>query len=262
MIVIKYGGHVLEGSLENDSVVETIAKYQLSGGKVVVVHGGGPAINAELSIHGVETTMLSGYRVTTPEVMHVVQETLSGSVLRTLTNKFISHGVNAVGLSSGDGQTLRARRFLPTISGVSTDIGLVGEADSTDSTLLNLLIDHGYLPVISPVGVQGDGVALNINADLATGSIAGSLGASEVLFVTDVAGIYRNWPDPNSLIDQISLRELVELAPTFSGGMAPKIKAVITALESGAKKARVIDGSRSSNLQQAFAGLGGTVVYA
>ena len=260
MIVIKYGGHVLEGSGENDSVIETIANYQLSGGRIVVVHGGGPAINAELAIHNVETTMCSGYRVTTPEVMHVVQETLSGSVLRTLTNKFISFGVNAVGLSTGDGKIMRARKYQPTVGGVSSDIGLVGEAESTDASLLHLLLDNGYLPIISPVGVQSDGVALNVNADLATGSIAGSLGANEVLFITDVAGIYRNWPDLTSLITEISLVELVELAPTFSEGMAPKVKAVITALGSGAKRARVIDGSKNFNLEQAFVGVGGTVV--
>jgi acetylornithine/N-succinyldiaminopimelate aminotransferase len=126
-----------------------------------------------------------------------------------------------------------------------------------DASLLRLLLDNRYLPIISPVGVQSDGVALNINADLAAGSIAGSLGASEVLFITDVAGIYRNWPDLTSLIDQISLDELTELAPTFSEGMVPKVKAVITALESGAKRARVIDGSKSFNLEQAFAGRNG-----
>ena len=262
MIVIKYGGHVLQGSGENDLVIETISKYYLSGGRVVVVHGGGPAINAELIIHNVETTISSGYRVTTPEVMHVVQETLSGSVLRTLTNKFIGFGVNAVGLSTGDGKIMRARKYQPTVGGVSSDIGLVGEAESMDTSLLHLLLDNGYLPIVSPVGVQSDGVALNINADLAAGSIAGSLGASEILFITDVAGIYRNWPDLTSLIDQISLVELTELAPTFSEGMVPKVKAVITALESGAKRARVIDGSKGFNLEQAFAGIGGTVVTA
>ncbi len=262
MIVIKYGGHVIEGSSENESVINTIAKFHLSGGRVVVVHGGGPAIEAELAIHKVQTTMCGGYRVTTPEVMHVVQETLSGSVLRTLTNAFISFGVNAVGISSGDGGVLRARKFQPLVHGVSTDIGFVGEAESTDPTFLNLLLANGYLPIISPVGVQSDGVALNINADIATGSIAGALDAHEVLFITDVAGIYRNWPDPASLIDEITLRELIEIAPTFSDGMAPKSKAVITALTSGAKRARVIDGSKFSNLEKALAGYGGTVVRA
>ncbi len=108
MIVIKYGGHVLESAAENDRIVKTIADFHLAGGKAVVVHGGGPAVDAELKVHQISTTMTSGYRVTTPEVMEIVQQILSGSVLRALTNKFIGYGVNAVGLSSGDGKTLRA----------------------------------------------------------------------------------------------------------------------------------------------------------
>jgi acetylglutamate kinase len=125
-----------------------------------------------------------------------------------------------------------------------------------------LLLNNGYFPVISPVSVQSDGQALNINADIAAGAIAGALAATEVLFITDVAGIYRNWPDETTLIDQISLAELKEIASTFSEGMAPKSKAVITALSSGAKKARIIDGKKIENLELALQGHGGTVVFA
>ena len=262
MIVIKYGGHVLESIAENDRIVKTIADFHLAGGKVVVVHGGGPAVDAELKVHQIPTTMVSGYRVTTPGVMEIVQHTLSGSVLRALTNKFIGYGVNAVGISSGDGNTLRARKFHPVVDGAPIDAGLVGEAESTDPSFLNLLLNNGYFPVISPVSVQSDGQALNINADIAAGAIAGALAATEVLFITDVAGIYRNWPDETTLIDQISLAELKEIASTFSEGMAPKSKAVITALSSGAKKARIIDGKKIENLELALQGHGGTVVFA
>jgi acetylglutamate kinase len=206
--------------------------------------------------------MACGYRVTTPEVMAIVQQTLSGSVLRNLTNKFIECGVNAVGLSSGDGATLRARKYLPVVDGVSIDAGLVGEAETTNPTFLNLLLDNGYLPVLSPVSVSSDGLALNINGDIAAGSVAGALEASEVLFITDVAGIYRNWPDKSSIISEISLPELQEMAPTFSEGMAPKSRAVITALSSGAKRARIIDGTDITNIQMALMGIGGTVVNA
>lgn len=261
MIVIKYGGHVLESAAENDRIVKTIADFHLAGGRAVVVHGGGPAVDAELKVHKIGTTMTLGYRVTTPEVMEVVQQILSGSVLRTLTNKFIGYGVNAVGISTGDGNTLRAHKYQPSVDGLLVDVGLVGEAESTDPKFLNLLLSHGYFPIISPVSVQSDGQALNINGDIAAGSIAGALEATEVLFITDVAGIYRNWPDQTSLIDQISLAELKEIAPTFSEGMAPKSKAVITALSSGAKRARIIDGRKIENLEQALQGQGGTVVF-
>jgi acetylglutamate kinase len=262
MIVIKYGGHVLDGADSNDQIIRAIAQFHLAGGKVLVVHGGGPAIDAELVAHQITTSTVSGYRVTTPEVMEVVQRTLSGAVLRDITNKFIGQGVNAVGLSTGDGMTLRASRFRPVVDGESIDIGLVGEAQSVDPAFLTLVLENGYLPVLSPVAVQTDGVALNINGDIAAGSIAGALDADEVLFITDVPGIYRNWPDPESLIDQIDLVELEDIAHTFTGGMVPKVHAVITALQSGAKRARIIDGRDVANLVAAFDGVGGTVVTA
>ena len=260
MIVVKYGGHVLESANKDDAIVQTLANHHSSGGQIVVVHGGGPAVDKELAIHGIPTTMASGYRVTDFQTMQIVQQTLSGQVLRNLTNQFISHGVNAVGLSSGDGNTLRARKYSPVVDGAPIDAGLVGEAQSVDGSFLALLLSHGYLPVISPVSVSTSGEAMNINGDIAAGSIAGALQADEVLFITDVAGIYRNWPDESSLIHEISFNELKELMPTFSGGMAPKVKAVITALASGAKRARVIDGRTIVNLEAALAGQGGTVI--
>ncbi len=260
MIVIKYGGHVLEDSAANDQIVAAIADFHLQGGEVLLVHGGGPAIDAELEVHQIESSTISGYRVTTAAVMEVVQRTLSGTVLRDLVNKFIACGVNAVGLSTGDGNTLRATRYMPTVDGLKIDIGLVGEARSVDPTFLNLLLKNQYLPVISPVAVQSDGLALNINGDIAAGAIAGALDADEVIFITDVPGIFRNWPDPESLIARISLAELQEIVTTFTGGMAPKVRAVTTALTSGAKQARIIDGRSTANLALAFRGLGGTVI--
>jgi len=191
-----------------------------------------------------------------------VQQTLCGGVLRNLTNSFIGCGVNAVGISAGDGSTLRAQKFAPLKDGVSVDIGLVGEPSSVDPTFVSLLLSNGYLPVISPVAVQSDGQPLNINGDIAAGAIAGALEASEVLFITDVAGIYRNWPDPDSIISEISQRDLLAISSTFADGMAPKVKAVLTALSSGAKRARIIDGTDISNLHSALQGQGGTVVTA
>ena len=262
MIVIKYGGHVLDDPATNENIISAIAAYHRNGGKVVVVHGGGPAIEAELKFHDIPTSMVGGYRVTTPEVMEIVQRTLSGSVLRELTNKFIGLGANAVGLSTGDGNTLRAQRFQPTVNGVSADIGLVGEAQRVDPAFLNLVLEHGYLPIISPVAVSTGGEPLNINGDIAAGAIAGALGASEILFITDVAGIYKNWPDPASIISEISRAELQEISSTFADGMAPKVRAVLNALSSGAKQARIFDGRDPNNLEQALHGVGGTVVHA
>jgi len=262
MKLIKYGGHVLSDAETNNAIIQAIANLHQQGEKVVVVHGGGPAINDELAIHGISSEMVGGYRKTSPEAMEIVQQALAGSVLRSLTNSFIACGVNAVGISAADGKIIRAEKFQPTLNGETLDIGLVGEPTQVDVSLLHLLLDSGYLPIVSPIGVDTHGQALNINGDIAAGAIAGALQAEEVLFITDVPGIYRSWPDPSSIIKEISREELAGIAGSFADGMAPKVKAVLSALESGAKKARIIDGTDLKNLKSSLSGVGGTVVFA
>jgi len=260
MIVIKYGGHVLDHEETAGPIADVIADFHKEGRKVVLVHGGGPAIEKELAFHQVESHSISGYRVTSHAAMEIVQSVLSGTVLRNLTNTFIARGANAVGISSGDGATIRAEKFSPLIDGSILDLGSVGIAESGNPALLNLLLANGYLPIVSPVGVTSNGEPLNLNGDIAAGVIAGSLEAEEVLFITDVPGIYREWPNKASLIHEISLEELKKLAPKLDGGMSPKVKAVITAIEAGAKRARIIDGTNIENLKAALSGQGGTVV--
>lgn len=260
MKVIKYGGHVLEDESINRSIIEVIAELYKAGEKIVLVHGGGPAINNELKIHNIESVMVAGYRKTSSEAMRVVQQVLSGEILRNLTHSFLSAGVPAVGISASDGRTIVAKKFSPHLDGVAVDIGMVGEPASVDPALLKTLLDNGYLPIISPVSSNTDGEALNLNGDIAAGAIAGALGAEEVLFITDVPGIYRSWPDRTSLIHEISYGELRDISSTFSDGMAPKVKAVLSAISSGAQQARIIDGTKISNVRDAFNKAGGTVV--
>ena len=260
MIVIKYGGHVLDESGSDDPIISAITSAHKDGTEIVVVHGGGPAINRNLEKESIDAPIMGGWRQTSAQAMQVVQSTLSGSVLRNLVNQFIAAGANAVGLSTADGNTMRVKKFLPEIKGVKTDIGFVGEPSSVDGKFLALILHAGYLPILSSVATGTDGTAYNLNADIAAGAIAGSLGADQVIFITDVAGIYRNWPDEGSLISSISFSELSSIAHTFQDGMAPKVKAVLTALESGAKLARIIDGKNPENLLAAIAGTGGTVV--
>ena len=260
MIVIKYGGHVLDHEETAGPIADVISDFHNAGGKVVLVHGGGPAIEKELAFHRIESTSVSGYRVTSQAAMEIVQSVLSGTVLRNLANSFIARGVNAVGISSGDGSTIRAEKFSPKIDGTEIDLGSVGIAESGNPALINLLLANGYLPIVSPVGVTSNGDPLNLNGDIAAGVIAGSLEAEEVLFITDVPGIYREWPDKASLIHEITLEELKELAPKLDGGMSPKVKAVITAIEAGATRARIIDGTCIENVVRALSGQGGTVV--
>jgi acetylglutamate kinase len=148
----------------------------------------------------------------------------------------------------------------PIVDGKEIDIGLVGDAVTTDPKLLKVLLDSGFLPVISPVAVSQAGQGLNLNGDLAAGAVGGALKADEVIFMTDVAGIYRNYPNVDSIIQTISASELQELQPMFAAGMIPKVKAALATLSAGAKQVRVIDGRDHQNLVKALDGEGGTVV--
>lgn len=260
MIVVKYGGHALPRAGEPDAILRVIADFHISGEKIVLVHGGGPQVDAELAIHGISTEMISGYRATTPEVFEIVQKVLSGQVLRTLVNQLVGYGANAVGLSAGDGATIRAEQMSPVVDGKSLNIGLVGDVASTDPKLLTILLQAGFLPVISPVAVNKSGTGLNLNGDLAAGAVGGALKSDEVIFMTDVPGIYRDFPDPSSLISSITSDELTVLQPSFASGMIPKVKAALAALSAGAQQVRVIDGRDSKNLLLALRGEGGTVV--
>jgi acetylglutamate kinase len=260
MIVIKYGGHALPTPGSRDPIMQLLAERFISGTSLVLVHGGGPHIDAELSLHGIAREMVAGYRKTTPEVFAVVQKVLSGDVLRTLVNQFVSFGVNAVGLSAGDGELIRVNKMLPLVDGTEVDIGLVGDIDEVNPKILIELMSNGFLPVISPVAVDKSGQGFNVNADIAAGAIAGALMADEIIFMTDVAGIYRSYPDPDSLITSITADNLRALQPTFAEGMAPKVKAALSALAEGAKKVRIIDGRDVQNVRDALNGQGGTVV--
>jgi acetylglutamate kinase len=255
MIVIKYGGHALPEPGVIDSSLSLIADEFKRGEKIVLVHGGGPQINRELALHNLKIEMANGIRKTTPEVLAVVQKVLSGEVLRNIVNQLIGLGINAVGISSGDGGLIRAE---PKIG----DLGLVGDIKEVNKKILMELITNGYLPVISPIGVTNSGAALNLNADLVAGEIGGALGSKKVLFMTDVKGIYRNWPDENSVIPEISAGDLSGMISTFSEGMVPKVESVLIAIAKGAKSAYVFDGRDWRNLEKAIHGDIGTKVCA
>lgn len=260
MIVIKYGGHALPEPGSIDPALELIAQEHRAGKKLILVHGGGPQINAALSARGLGKEMVAGYRKTSPEVFAVVQEVLSGQVLRSIVNQLVHLGINAVGLSAADGEIVRAEKMLVNLHGALTDVGLVGDIKSSNPALLIQLLADGYLPVISPIGVDVAGQGLNLNADLVAGAIGGALKAERVLYMTDVSGIYRNWPDASSKIDSICVAELRSLAPSFSEGMIPKVKSAINAIESGAQAVRIFDGRDIAELRAALADSGGTLV--
>jgi acetylglutamate kinase len=197
-----------------------------------------------------------------------VQQVLSGTVLREVVGHLRAHDVPAVGISGRDGGTLQATLLTTLVDGSSADLGRVGEVEHVDTALLNSLLDSGFTPVVSPIAVEFDGEVevpqhgLNVNADLAAAAIAGALGASELIFMTDVPGIYRNWPDRDSLIGEISASDLNNIKHEFDGGMAPKVKACLDAINKGAKAVRIIDGRDPKALDDALNGIGGTVVFA
>jgi len=247
MIVIKYGGNALPSADQSDPVLEAIADAFLDGEQLVLVHGGGPQIDLALGEKGLGREKISGYRVTTPEVYSVVESVLSGTVLRSIVNYLIGSDVNAVGLSASDGRLIRAKKFKPAIDG---------------KAILESLITEGYLPVISPVAVDEDGIGYNVNADLVAAAIGGALRADSVIFLTDVDGIYRKFPDRSTIIDEISIEDLKSIQNSFTDGMIPKVKAAISAIDSGAFSVRITNGTNLEAVLDALDNRGGTLVSA
>jgi acetylglutamate kinase len=264
MIVIKFGGHAMTDT--SGSFAEVIKRY-LANEPCVIVHGGGPQIDAALKTHQLDSTFVGGFRVTTPEIFAVVQQVLSGTVLREVVGHLRAHDVPAVGISGRDGGTLQAKILNTLVDGSNADLGRVGEVVRVDAALLNTLLANGFTPVVSPIAVEFDGEVemsqhgLNVNADLAAAAIAGALDANALIFMTDVAGIYRNWPDRDSLITEISASDLEKIKSDFDGGMAPKVQACLDAIEKGARFVRIIDGRDPKALDDALNGTGGTVVF-
>lgn len=265
MIVIKFGGHAMTDT--SGSFAEVI-RSSLEKERCVIVHGGGPQIDASLKTHQLDSTFIGGFRVTTPEIFAVVQQVLSGTVLREVVGHLRAHDVNAVGISGRDGGTLQAKVLKTLIDGTEADLGRVGEVVHVDTELLRSLLTSGFTPVISPIAVELDGEVevaqhgLNVNADLAAAAVAGALGATSLIFMTDVPGIYRNWPDKSSLINEISAKELASMKHQFDGGMVPKVQASLEAIAKGAKVVRIIDGRDPKALDEAINGMGGTKVFA
>ena len=261
MNVIKFGGHAM--SDQHGAFAQAIGDAIASGVTPVIVHGGGPQIGEALKAAGIESHFVGGFRVTTSETFDVVERVLAGEVGPAVTQSLISHGVDAVAISGRNSGTLIAQPLTTLVDGTSADLGLVGVVTSVNPSLINELVNSGKVPVISPIASSADGsVGYNVNADLAAAAIAGALDAQWLIIMTDVAGIYRNWPDKSSLISSISADELQSLKSTFAEGMAPKVQACLDAIAAGANAVRIIDGTNPSALKDALLGEGGTLVIA
>jgi acetylglutamate kinase len=266
MIVIKFGGHAMD---DTDGLFARAVQMALDmGEQCIIVHGGGPQIDAALKFAKLGSVYLGGFRVTPPETYEVVQRVLSGEVLRNVVAQLRQVGINAVGLTGRDGGLLIGRRMTELVDGTAVDLGQVGEVIRVGTGILDTLLAAGFLPVISPLATEGDEIeefsmsGLNVNADLAAAAIAGAMKAQMLIFMTDVPGIYRNWPDETTLISKINAAELEAMKGEFAEGMAPKVLACLNAIKSGAGAVRVIDGKNPEAFALALRGYGGTLVSA
>jgi acetylglutamate kinase len=277
-MVIKYGGNAMVNDDLRRAFAEDVVFLHHVGIHPVVVHGGGPQINSMLGRLGIESEFKGGLRVTTPEAMDVVRMVLTGQVGRELVGLINSHGPYAVGMSGEDGGLLRAVRTGTVVDGEEVDLGLVGEVVGVDPAGIVDILDAGRIPVISTVAPEitdaGTGVAgtarfqptgqvLNVNADTAAAAVASALGASKLVILTDVEGLYANWPDKSSLISSLTASELRDMLPRLESGMIPKMAACLKAIDEGVERAHIVDGRLPhSMLLETFttAGIGTQVV--
>ncbi|WP_122820002.1 acetylglutamate kinase [Varibaculum vaginae] len=243
-IVIKYGGNAMISEELKAAFAQDVSFLHEWGIEPIVVHGGGPQISSMLKTLGIEATFVSGLRVTSPEVMKVVRMVLTGIVQRELVSLLNEKSIAAIGISGEDGGFLRAVKKGAIIGEKRVDLGLVGEVTAVDPGPLEDLLQSGRIPVVSSIAVNQDNPTqvLNINADLAAAAVAGAIGAKRLIVLTDVEGLYRKWPDPNTRISQITASEAAEMLPALEAGMRPKVQACIQACQQGVPRATIIDG--------------------
>ncbi|MDT4960412.1 MAG: acetylglutamate kinase, partial [Pseudonocardiales bacterium] len=242
IVVIKYGGNAMTSPELQRSFAEDVVFLRYVGLRPVIVHGGGPQITEHLRRLGIETEFRGGLRVTTPEAMAVVRMVLVGQVNGDVVNLINDHGAMAVGLSGEDGGLLTAARRHAFVDGEPVDIGQVGDVVAVDPATVHALLDAGRIPVIASVARGADGMSYNVNADTAAAAIAVATGAEKLVVLTDVEGLYADWPVSDEVISEISVDELAAMLPTLSSGMAPKMEACVRAVEGGVTSAHVLDG--------------------
>jgi acetylglutamate kinase len=242
IVVVKYGGNAMTSPQLQRAFAEDIVFLRYAGLKPVVVHGGGPQITEHLGRLGIESEFRGGLRVTTPEAMAVVRMVLVGQVNGDVVNLINDHGPFAVGLSGEDGGMLTAERRPAIVDRQPVDIGQVGDVVDVDPAIVHALIDAGRVPVIATVARGVDGLSYNVNADTAAAAIAVGVGAEKLIVLTDVEGLYADWPASTEVISQIGADELAAMLPSLSSGMVPKMEACLRAVEGGVPRAHVLDG--------------------
>ncbi|MCG2829095.1 acetylglutamate kinase [Methanothermobacter sp. K4] len=250
-IMIKYGGHAMIDEAAMDSTARDTVLLKYVGMEPVVVHGGGPEISRAMNKMGKEPRFIEGLRVTDEETMEIVKMVLVGKINTSIVSKICYHGGRAIGLSGKDSNLLLAKKRAPhVVKDAETgekreiDLGLVGEIESVDPGIINMLTDNNYIPVISPIGVDRNANTLNLNADTVAGEVAAGIGAEKLIVLTDVPGILEDPSDPDTLIRKVSVDELSDLVKSgiVEGGMLPKTLTCIQAINDGVSSAHIIDG--------------------
>ncbi|MFD0384549.1 acetylglutamate kinase [Streptomyces stramineus] len=242
-VVIKFGGNAMVDEELKSAFAQDVVFLRHAGLRPVVVHGGGPQISAQLDRMGLVSEFKAGLRVTTPEAMDVVRMVLAGQVQRELVGLLNRHGPLAVGMTGEDAHTMTATKHYAEIDGERVDLGRVGDVSAVDTGAIQALLDDGRIPVISSVARSADDTHVyNVNADTAAAALAAALGAETLMVLTDVEGLYADWPHSDDVISQLTAHELEALLPDLASGMVPKMEGCLYAVRNGVRTARVIDG--------------------
>src|SRR3954467_6400671 len=245
-VVIKYGGNAMTDESLRAAFAEDVVFLRYAGLRPVIVHGGGPQITAHLDRLGVQAEFAGGLRVTTPETMQVVRMVLVGQVNRDVVGLINTHGPFAVGMSGEDARLFTAERRGAVVDGEEVDIGLVGDIVDVQPGAVRSLLDDGRIPVVSSIAVgrddTGESVVYNVNADTAAAALAVALHAEKLVVLTDVEGLYLDWPESDDVIGEISPEALAEIMPRLAAGMVPKMGACLQAVQGGVPRATVVDG--------------------
>jgi len=247
-VVVKFGGNAMTDTALQAAFAEDVVFLRYAGLRPVVVHGGGPQITRQLEKLGIESVFQSGHRVTTPEAMDVVRMVLVGQVQREIVGLINQHGPFAVGLSGEDAHLFTAEQRRLEVDGEQFDLGLVGDVVDVDPGVVQGLVADGRIPVVSSVARGTGGEVYNVNADTAAAALAVALKAEKLVVLTDVEGLYADWPSdgstpsPDDVLSSITADELEALLPSLDSGMIPKMDACLRAVRGGVPKAHVIDG--------------------
>ena len=261
-VVVKFGGNAMVDEDLKAAFAQDVVFLRHAGLRPVVVHGGGPQITRALERSGIVSEFAGGLRVTTPEAMDVVRMVLTGQVQREIVGLINEHGPFAIGLSGEDANSMTARQRHAQIDGQLVDIGRVGDVTTVDPRVIGALLDDGRIPVVSSVARAEDGGVYNVNADTAAAALAVGLRAEKLVVLTDVEGLYADWPASDEVVSQLNADELEKLLPSLTSGMVPKMEACLRAVRGGVPAAHIVDGRvPHSTLLEVFTSEGfGTMV--